>query len=175
MLSDSLLDRLQEGGVRFCVIGGVAMALRGYVRNTADIDLLTVDPRVLSPSFWAGEGAFEIRRGDFDDPFLGVVRVSLPYPHDLIVGRSALARFAVETSAPVPSVRAPVATPLALLLLKLEAGSRRDLMDALELVSVRRELDGAPWLAELEAHEKLLSAEGRRELVRFRRELAEER
>lgn len=36
----SLLERLHERDIRFVVIGGVAVAAHGYVRGTADLDLV---------------------------------------------------------------------------------------------------------------------------------------
>lgn len=36
----SLLDALNDGGVRFVVIGGVAVGAHGYVRGTEDLDLV---------------------------------------------------------------------------------------------------------------------------------------
>ena len=39
----NLCRALNEGGVRYCLIGGFAVILHGFVRGTKDIDLL-VDP-----------------------------------------------------------------------------------------------------------------------------------
>jgi hypothetical protein len=36
---DELLGRLHDGGVRFVIIGGVAMTLRGSTRTTIDVDV----------------------------------------------------------------------------------------------------------------------------------------
>jgi hypothetical protein len=57
VLDRRLLDLLEHHGVPFCVIGGVALAVHGHARYTADVDLLTMDRRVLDPAFWAGAGA----------------------------------------------------------------------------------------------------------------------
>lgn len=70
-----VLDAL---GVRFALIGAHALAVRGYPRFTADIDLLTTDTRVLNPEVWAAVaregGTVDPRRGDSDDPLAGVVQ-----------------------------------------------------------------------------------------------------
>jgi hypothetical protein len=45
---ESLLTELGRGGVRYLVVGGVAVVLHGYLRATADLDLvLDLDPENL--------------------------------------------------------------------------------------------------------------------------------
>jgi hypothetical protein len=74
-----ILDGL---GVRYAVIGAMAMAARGFPRFTLDFDLLTTDKRVLDSATWeqlVRDGiAVDVRKGDFDDPLAGVVRVGDP-------------------------------------------------------------------------------------------------
>lgn len=61
--------------VRYCLIGAAAMAVRGHLRHTLDVDLPTTDRRVLEDGFWAGFiDHVEVRRGDDRDPLWGVVR-----------------------------------------------------------------------------------------------------
>jgi hypothetical protein len=48
------------------MIGGSALAVHGYARFTADVDLLTMDGRVLDEKFWDGADLPEIRKGDWD-------------------------------------------------------------------------------------------------------------
>lgn len=59
------------------VIGAYALAARGYVRQTADFDLLTLDPLALKRETWADLRGLvddlEVRNGDLADPLLGVV------------------------------------------------------------------------------------------------------
>jgi len=43
---------LDDMSAPYALIGGRAMAARGYPRFTVDIDLLTSDPRVLDPHIW---------------------------------------------------------------------------------------------------------------------------
>jgi len=91
----------------------------------------------------------EIRQGDPTDPLTGLVRIAAEVPHDLILGRGFAMRHAVDTAAPHEALGCPVATPAALVLLKLEAGGTQDRADVLALADAGRAIDGAPWLAEL--------------------------
>ena len=84
-----------------------------------------------------------------DEPLAGVIRKAGAIEHDLIVSRGYAARVAVETATDVAGLPMPVATPLALLLLKLVAGAARDRLDVLELVRTCRIVDDAPWLSAL--------------------------
>ena len=88
LLHRGLASFLDSRGLRYCLIGGVGLAAWGHARFTADVDLLTLDVRILQPGFWEGTGfpPPEIRRGGADDPLGGVVRISLDPVHDLILG-----------------------------------------------------------------------------------------
>ena len=77
---ERLLALLGDGGVKFVVVGGVAVTLHGYVRLTEDLDVL-VDPSprnigaLLSALANWGEGfARELSPDDFPDEE-GAVRV----------------------------------------------------------------------------------------------------
>jgi len=168
----ALLQRLEERGIPFALIGAVALARHGATRYSTDVDLLTLRKEVLVPEFWTGlADAPELRKGDFEDPLEGVARWGGPRPVDLIVGRGAAMAFAVQTAVADRQLGIPVATPLGLLLLKLEAGSAQDRYDILSLVSAQRALNGAAWLAELPARESLLSESARIVLEELRPEL----
>lgn len=160
MIDVAVVTRLDGERVPFCLIGAMALAARGYARFTSDVDLLTLDDRVLHARFWSGLPA-TIRRGDFDDPFEGVVAFESEPPCELLVGRGHAMRFAVETAEPHPALPCRVASALALVLLKLEAASFQDRADVVELVRAQRALNGAPWLAELPPHLPRLSAHAR--------------
>lgn len=60
----------------------------GIARSTFDIDVLTMDGRVLEPALWdslrAHHTTIEIRPGDVDDPLAGVVRIDAA--GELLVG-----------------------------------------------------------------------------------------
>lgn len=77
---EKLLGLLAEGGVRFVVVGGVAVTMHGYVRLTEDVDLLVcAEARNLECLLAAlkhfGEGyASELQPSDFDDAE-GAIRI----------------------------------------------------------------------------------------------------
>lgn len=161
MLVDKVLaEHLHERETRFCLIGGVAMAAWSVGRFTADVDLLTLDGRVLQKDFWLDSGlpAPTIRTGDAEDPLGGVVRFALDPPHDLILGRGYAARVALENSVRHPGLPCFVADPLGLILLKLEAGAPLDAYDVLGLLSTTAGL-GAASLLTLADHLPHLSPE----------------
>ena len=127
---DSVQQVLDSLAARYALVGGRAMAARGYPRFTIDIDLLTSDAQVLNPRHWEAVeqngAAINIRRGDADDPLAGVVHILLAdgTDVDLVVGKwkweaAVIARaelMAINgTSIPVPTVAD-------LILLKLAAG-----------------------------------------------------
>lgn len=150
------------------------MAVHGVVRATADLDLLVTDRAVLAPGAWrpledAGI-AVERRTGDDTDPLAGVVRFSEPDAAvDLVVGRHGwqTALLARATPRVVGAEQLAVVTPADLILLKLYAGSSRDLHDVEELLDagdrasleaeVGREIDHLPQDAR-ESWERLVGA-----------------
>jgi hypothetical protein len=77
---EKLLVLLADGGVRFVLVGGVAVTLHGYVRLTEDVDIL-VEPtaenldRLLATLANFGEGfARQLSRADFTDEE-GAIRI----------------------------------------------------------------------------------------------------
>jgi hypothetical protein len=136
---------LDDLGVRYALIGGHALAARGYPRLTVDVDLLTTERRVLDGAVWTAlavdPGAeIEVRRGDDDDPLAGVVHILLADGTDIdvIVGRwkwetAVIDRAEVMTIA--DGVTIPVVRVSDLLLLKLAAGGYGDLRDAAVLIA----------------------------------------
>jgi hypothetical protein len=162
VLDRLLLAHLQRRRIPFCVIGGIALAAHGYARYTADVDLLTMDPRVLDPSMWIDAGrAVEIREGDVDDPLGGIVRWPGMPPHDLLLGRGYAMRLAVETAVRETTLDAPVATALALVLLKLEAGAPHDRNDIVALAEAQSVLGTYDWRDAIEAHVPQLGSAAR--------------
>lgn len=137
MLVDSgLASFLDSRKLRYCLIGGVALAAWGHSRFTADVDLLTLDDRILDSGFWLGNDlpAPEIRPGEADDPLGGVVRIPLNPVHDLILGKGHAASLALRQSVPRAGLPCLVASPLGLIALKLEAGGPQDAYDILALL-----------------------------------------
>jgi hypothetical protein len=142
---EPVLRILESLGVPFCLIGGHALAARGYPRFTVDIDLLTTDTRVLDQHAWRGlehAGAtVEARRGDSDDPLAGVVQILLgdTTDVDVVVGRWSWEAGVVARAEPItiaPGVTLPVPTLSDLILLKLAAGGFLDLRDVAALLAI---------------------------------------
>ena len=132
---------LASQGMPFALIGAAAMAAHGVGRSTLDRGLLVHDPRVLSETFWADlSGAdADVRRGDDDDPLVGVVRLRQRGERDVDVivsgrpwMRDVVARARVVALAEGPL---PVATAADLVLLKLYAGGPQDRWDIEQLVA----------------------------------------
>lgn len=161
MLDPALVQALAARRVRCCLIGGAALAVHGWSRAPADVDLLTLDDRVLHAHFWLSLPPTKVHWGRTGDPLRGMVRWSGPIDVDLVVGLGYAFEHALASPTLFPPLPVPVATPLALVLLKLEAGGLSDLADIAGLVQVRRALDGAPWLSQLPQHLPKLSPEAR--------------
>jgi hypothetical protein len=131
-LADRVIARLNGAQVAHATVGAAALAAAGVVRSSLDLDLLTLDTRVLDRSFWtelAGTGAaVDVRRGDHDDPLAGVVRATADgeRPVDVIVGRYPWQQRAVDRAQALPSGER-VVRPRDLVLLKLYAGGTQDL------------------------------------------------
>jgi nucleotidyltransferase AbiEii toxin of type IV toxin-antitoxin system len=135
---------LERAGIATAVCGAGALAVHGIARSTYDIDLLTTDPSTLRDATWrtlAGTQVHvEIRRGDDDDPLLGVVRVKQDKerPVDVIVGRHAWQTAVVDAASPSRVLGAPVRVVdvPSLILLKLYAGGPQDLWDIEQLLAL---------------------------------------
>lgn len=178
MIDPEIAACLRDAGIRFCLIGAQALARHGVVRFTADADLLVMNARVLSRDFWppALAGAISaLRRGDGDDPLAGVVRFTTRPQVDLLVGRGEIMRAAVDNAVHDGMIGAPVATPLDLVLLKLEAGGPLDLGDIINLVEAQREIaPGVDLVAAIDARAQALSDWGKRAWARVRPDIVVE-
>ena len=140
-LLDAVAAVLASNGAPFALIGAAALAARGIARSTLDIDLLTMDARVLRRDFWdvleTSEASVDVRFGDADDPLGGVVRIDAPgeRPVDVILGKHAWQARIVERAERPPDALPVVAAP-DLILLKLYAGGSQDLWDVRELLQL---------------------------------------
>jgi hypothetical protein len=172
VIDPDVVASMDAAGVRFCLIGAQALAVRGVPRFTADIDFLTMDTRVLARSFWGeplAERIERLRRGDDDDPLGGVVRFGRPRAVDVIVGRGELMRAVVEAAELDPTLGVRIPSALHLALLKLDAGGVQDIADVYRLVVHLREL--APdddLFVRIEANTPSLSDWGRRAWARLK-------
>jgi predicted nucleotidyltransferase len=85
---EKLLAKLARAEVKFIIVGGVAVALNGFVRTTEDVDILieaSADnvARMLDELRNFGQGhARELRPADFSDSE-GAVRIIEDFPLDV--------------------------------------------------------------------------------------------
>ena len=136
-------EALEAAGIPHALIGAAALAVHGVSRSTFDQDLLVTGTRVLDPRIWApltAGATIDIRRGDHDDPLAAVVRVSADGERDVdvIVGRDDWQGEIIE-EALADDLRVgaiPVASPTALVLLKLYAGGPQDRWDIEQLRAI---------------------------------------
>lgn len=141
---EPVLRVLASLGAPAALIGGHALAARGYPRFTVDIDLLTTDTRVLDERTWEAlrrSGAtVDVRRGDADDPLAGVVHILLPdgTDVDLIVAKWSWEADVLARATPMRIGGADIPVPVTsdLILLKLAAGGYLDRQDAAALLAM---------------------------------------
>lgn len=142
-LASAVHEALAAAGITHALGGAIAMAVHGAPRSTADVDFLTTDPDALKPEIWSSlrtRATVDLRRGEFDDPLRGVVRVEAGDDQvDVVISRSAWIRplLARATAATVLGTELPVVDVVGFLLLKLDAGSPKDRWDVLQLLEVR--------------------------------------
>jgi hypothetical protein len=85
---EKLLESLARAEVDFIVVGGIAVALNGFVRTTEDVDILIEHSianirRLLQALAHFGEGhARELTESDFDDTE-GAIRIIEDFPLDV--------------------------------------------------------------------------------------------
>jgi predicted nucleotidyltransferase len=140
---------LEAEGVGHALIGAAARAVHGVSRATADIDLLTLDPRALNRGTWAALEARGVNllllKGDPDDPLAGNVRLSLPADRivDVVVGRHAWQQEIIDAAETVSigEIALKVARPAGLVLLKLHAGGPKDAWDVRSLLESVEQAD----------------------------------
>jgi predicted nucleotidyltransferase len=131
--------------IAYAVIGGYAVAAWGEERATRDIDLLCLsDSQKIIKTLQEENLQFEHRLGDWDDPISEVIRIDLNdkdslFEVDILIGiRNApsgiLDRLRKLT---IEGVTIPVAAPEDVILLKLLAGSSRDLDDAKSILQIQ--------------------------------------
>lgn len=137
-----VVQLLQDRQIPFALIGAAAMAAHGVSRSTFDTDLFCVGASALRDDVWQElikDGIdVDVRRGDDDDPLLGVVRcIQGDQAIDLVVGRSAWQREIIARATPtqVFSLNLPIVTVADLILLKLYAGGIQDRWDIQQLLA----------------------------------------
>jgi len=132
------VGELRARSVPHALIGAAAMAGRGVMRATDDVDLLVTDRAVLRAEFWkplTDQGfTATVRLGDDEDPLAGVVRLVREPERalDVVVGKQAWQSDVIQRAEPhrVGSVEVGLVLASDLVLLKLFAGAQQDLLDA---------------------------------------------
>ncbi len=134
---------LDRAGIPYALIGAMALAARGHVRATLDTDYLVTDRKALVPEIWSDlESAavlVDIRKGDYDDPLAGVVRLHFPeHDIDVVVGKYKWQREIIERAQPadIGGAFVPLPSIADLIVLKLFAGGYQDLADVAALLSI---------------------------------------
>jgi hypothetical protein len=135
---------LDDHGIPYALIGAAALAARGVARSTFDIDFFTTAPEALDGTTWQllradASVRMTVRRGDADDPLLGVVRIEADAERmvDLVVGRSEWQSAAVARAQRLKLAGAewPVVMAADLVLFKLYAGGSQDCWDIDQLLT----------------------------------------
>jgi hypothetical protein len=173
---DATALELRKRGTPHALIGAVAMAGRGVMRSTDDLDLLVVDRAVLRPDYWTDVEALgftaQIRSGDDQDPLAGVVRLTGPeieHPVDVVVGKKAWQAEAIDRAEPhrLGTLEVPVVRTSDLILLKLYAGAAQDILDVQALLDAG---DRVSLVAEVSRTIERLPPEAREHWQRFARD-----
>jgi predicted nucleotidyltransferase len=155
-----VLETLSEAGVRYVVVGGVAVVMHGYLRMTQDIDIVVdlkrenalravdtltamglrpfvpVDAREFADPAkrreWIDERNMKVfSMRDWKDPFLSVdLFVQEPVPFDELAARA--------TEVAVGASKVLVAAIGDLIVMKRDAGRPRDLEDIEKLEEIGR-------------------------------------
>ena len=153
---------LEARGIRFALIGGLAVSLRGQPRMTVDVDLV-----ILADVDQALRLVQELDSTPFEPLFPGVEDVVarsyiLPLRHratgirvDVAIGMSGFEQQAVlrATQVMIGDVRVPVVAVEDLLVMKALAGRPQDEQDIRGLVAAQR--DAIDWPACLDVATKL--------------------
>ena len=140
---EKLLENLGKAKVRFIVVGGLAVALNGFVRTTEDVDILVETSaeninRLLSALSSFGQGhARELSLGDFDATE-GAVRVVEDFPLDIFtVMRGKQYRDLISATRQVAINSTKVDFLDAAALVQLKEGSQRE-KDQIDIAALKR-------------------------------------
>lgn len=157
----SIFEALGAAGVRYLVVGGVAVVLHGHLRVTADLDLvISLDPANVLAAMEALEGLgfrprAPLEARSFADPVnraawveeMGMRVFSLWHPGPIRFGLDIFAEepfpfdeaFRRGAVASIGKVNVPVASIPDLIAMKQKAGRPQDLEDIRNLEAIMRE------------------------------------
>jgi predicted nucleotidyltransferase len=151
-----ILSVLENLGVPYALIGGLALAFYEVVRATKDLDLLILlspaHMEKLAERLTANGLPASARKGAPGDPVVGVVAVQVPVGGDQLTcdlllpsarWQSEAVRNAQTFELEGSQIRVVQARDL--FLLKLHAGGPQDLLDARMLLQMQDEAAGRAW------------------------------
>ncbi|PYI92157.1 MAG: hypothetical protein DME97_10470 [Verrucomicrobia bacterium] len=140
---EKLLVNLARGEVKFIVVGGVAVALNGFVRTTEDVDILIESSpdnvnRLLTSLASFGQGhARELSLTDFAETE-GAVRVVEDFPLDIFtIMRGQVYRDLIDQTGRTEINGTPVTFLRAAALIRLKQDSARE-KDQIDIAALRR-------------------------------------
>lgn len=134
---EKLLESLARAEVKFIVVGGVAVALNGFVRMTDDVDILIERSpeniqRLLATLASFGEGhARELSLNDFDESE-GAIRVIEDFPLDIFTvmrGQSYSDLVAYLRQTKINDAQIDFLNAEGLIRLKADSAREKDLID----------------------------------------------
>lgn len=151
----SALDKL---GAPYALVGGLALAARGVVRATRDIDILVDwdvrEGRAFAAALKANKLAATFHQGAPDDPVRGLIRLTLrgragPLKCDVLFTSAPWQAQAVQQASRVKmeGYRLRIVQAVDLFLLKLQAAGPMDLLDAARLLQLQTEQTRRVWKA----------------------------
>ena len=131
--------------IPYAVIGGYAVAAWGEERATRDVDLLCLnDSQKIIKALQEENLQFEHRCGDWEDPISEVIRIDFsdqdsPFEVDIVIGikNAPVGIFDRIRKLTIEDLSIPIASPEDMVLLKLLAGSARDLEDARSILQIQ--------------------------------------
>lgn len=154
--AEEAAEVLRRMGFETRLIGATAMAVHGYTRATADIDIavsaMSLDAlRAVAAALAKLGRPTELREPDIDDPLGGLIRIEVDDMVDVDIinfgnphtgaGRRLGELIVTDEGLPLVPTKLTAVSVSTLILLKLAAGSRFDLLDAAELLERHPELD----------------------------------
>ena len=142
---EKLLAKLARGEVKFVIVGGVAVALNGFVRTTEDVDILIESSaknvtRLLDELRNFGQGhAGQLTPADFTDSE-GAVKIIDDFPLDVFTimrGKRYADLASATKTAQIGDVDVCYLNIEALIALKSDSQRHQDRIDVAALRSIR--------------------------------------
>lgn len=144
---EKLLAKLARADVKFIIVGGVAVALNGFVRTTEDVDILieaSADniAQLLAELRGFGEGhARELSPADFNDSE-GSIRIIEDFPLDVFTimrGKHYADLVGASKTTRIDDVEVRYLNAEALIALKSDSQRDQDRIDVSALQSLQEE------------------------------------